>query len=145
MKTSQKGIDLIKTFEGCRLAAYPDPGSGGEPWTIGYGHTGGVQPGDTCTQEQADNWLAADLQKFEKCVSMYVDVAVTQEQFDALVSFAYNLGCGTLRNSTLIRKLNTGDDVGAAEEFSKWTHASGNVLNGLVARREAERQLFMEA
>lgn len=143
MKTSDKGIALIKEFEGCRLTAYPDPGTGGEPWTIGYGHTGGIKKGDVITQAQADEYLRADLVKFEGGVTKLVTTSLTQGEFDALVSFSYNNGLGNLKTSTLLRKLNAGDKPGAANEFPRWCHAAGKEMPGLVRRRAAERALFL--
>ena len=140
MKTSEAGIALIKEFEGCKLAAYLD--SVGVP-TIGVGHTAGVRIGDTCTDEEADEWLRHDIGTAERCVANSVKVELTQGQFDALVSFAFNLGCRALGNATLLRKLNAGDDVGASAEFARWSHAGGVQLDGLVRRREAERELFL--
>lgn len=145
MKTSQAGIDLIKRFEGLELTAYPDPGTGGEPWTIGYGHTGGVKPGDKVTEAEAEEILRQDLRKFEDCVNAYVAVPITQGQFDALVSFAFNVGCGALKSSTLLRLLNNGDSEAAAQQFIRWNKAAGRVLAGLTRRREAERDLFQSA
>lgn len=145
MKTSQAGIDLIKQFEGLELTAYPDPGTGGEPWTIGYGHTGGVKPGDTVTEAEAEELLRQDLEKFEDCVNAYVSVPITQSQFDALVSFAFNVGCGALKSSTLLRLLNNGDTEAAAAQFGRWNKAAGRVLAGLTRRRGAERDLFQTA
>lgn len=143
MKISDAGLDLIRGFEGCRLEAYPDPGTGGEPWTIGVGHTGGVRPGQTITQDEADALLRSDLERFEKCVDGCVRGAITQQQFDALVSFAFNLGCNALRGSTLLHKLNQGDDAGAGQEFLKWDKAGGRVMAGLTRRRQAEMDLFL--
>lgn len=140
MKISDQGIALIKEFEGCELTAYVCPAG---VLTIGVGHTGrDVHAGQTITEEEADELLRKDLETFERCVNNYVG-PVTQSQFDALVSFAFNLGCDALRNSTLLRKLNDGDDVGAADEFGKWVKAGGKVLPGLVRRREAEKALFL--
>src|SRR5262245_12639546 len=101
MKTSQAGMGLIEEFEGCILHAYPDPATGGAPWTIGYGHTAGVQPGDTCSREQALDWLRKDLAWAEAAVNRLVAVPLEQHQFDALVSFTFNLGQGALAQSTL--------------------------------------------
>ena len=102
MNVSQEGIDLIKSFEGCRLKAYPDPGTGGAPWTIGWGATTGVVEGMTCTQEQADQMLADDVAKVAGQVNSLLKIKVNQNQFDALVSFAYNAGAGALAISTLL-------------------------------------------
>ncbi|MCH0685594.1 lysozyme [Escherichia coli] len=145
MKTGSNGISLIKQFEGCKLKAYPDPATGGAPWTIGYGHTGlEVKPGLVWTQAQADAALIADLSVCENAVSHLVKVKITQNQFDALISFSFNLGSGNLASSTLLKKLNAGDYKGAADEFPKWNKAAGKVMNGLVARRTAERELFLK-
>lgn len=143
MRISDVGLALIKGFEGLRLEAYPDPATGGEPWTIGYGHTGEVKQGDVITEEEAESLLRQDVAQFEMCVNGALQVNVTQGQFDALVSLAYNIGCRNLRNSTLMAKLNAGDDVGASAEFLRWNRAAGKVMAGLTRRREAERDLFM--
>lgn len=143
MKTSPKGIALIKSAEGLRLKAYPDPGTGGLPWTIGYGSTSGVTRNMVITETQAEQMLAEDLVRFERIVERLVRVPVTQTQFDALVSFTYNVGEGNFTKSTLLRKLNAGDTAGAAEQFSRWVHAGGKVLPGLVKRRAAERAMFL--
>ncbi len=140
MKCSQAGIELIKRHEGCRLRAYQDSVG---VWTIGVGHTLGVYESQTISQEEADRLLAADLVSAEKCINNSIPFGLTQNQFDALCSFVFNLGCGALRNSTLLRKITEGDDIGASEEFGKWTHAGGKILNGLVARRAAEKELFL--
>ncbi len=134
---------IIEAFEGYKDRAYPDPGSGGIPWTIGYGHTRNVQPGDTCTSEQAEEWLHEDVADAASAVNDYVKVPMSQSQFDALVSFVYNLGVSNFNRSTLLTKLNKGDIEGAADEFLKWDMASGHVMAGLDARRHAERELFL--
>lgn len=145
MKTGSNGISLIKQFEGCMLKAYPDPATGGAPWTIGYGHTGNdVRPGMVWTQVQADSALISDLAQCERAVSRLVNVNLTQNQFDALVSFVFNVGSGNLQSSTLLRKLNSGDYRGAAEEFPRWNKAAGKVMVGLTKRRAAERELFLK-
>ncbi|HBM9260805.1 TPA: lysozyme [Citrobacter freundii] len=148
MQTSEKGIKNIKDFEGCSLTAYPDPGTGGDPWTIGYGWTHPVdgkpiKPGMTIKQETADRLLKTGLVSYENDVLKMAKVKLTQGQFDALVSFAYNVGSRALSTSTLLRKLNDGDVKGAADEFLRWNKAGGKVLNGLTRRREAERALFL--
>lgn len=139
MHTSQKGLDLIKSFEGLRLSAYKCPA---DVWTIGYGTTAGVEPGQTITKERAEELLRDDVARFEAQVLRVIKVPLTQGQFDALVSFTYNLGAGNLANSTLARLLNAGDYLGAAAQFDRWNKAGGKVLNGLVARRAAERAMF---
>lgn len=148
MITSEKGIRLIKQFEGCRLTAYPDPGTGGAPWTIGFGWTHPVdgkpvRPGMTIDQATADRLLKTGLVGYENDVLKVARVKLTQGQFDALVSFAYNVGSRALSTSTLLKKLNAGDITGAADEFLRWNKAGGKVLNGLTHRREAERALFL--
>lgn len=145
MQTSEKGIALIKQFEGCKLTAYQDSVG---VWTIGYGWTQPVdgkpiRAGMTIKQETAERLLKTGLVSYESDVSRLVKVGLTQGQFDALVSFTYNLGARSLSTSTLLRKLNTGDYAGAADEFLRWNKAGGKVLNGLTRRREAERALFL--
>jgi len=139
MKTNAAGINLIKGFEGFRAIAYLCPAN---VWTIGYGHTGDVNQGDTMTRKRAEEVLARDLLRFESCVENAVTVPLNENEFAALVSFAYNIGCGALKKSTLLQKLNSGDRDGAASEFKKWNRAGGKILNGLVRRREAESELF---
>ncbi|MFP2201219.1 lysozyme [Enterobacter ludwigii] len=145
MQTSDKGIALIKVFEGCKLTAYMDSVG---VWTIGYGWTQPVdgkpiRAGMTIKQETAERLLKTGLVSYESDVSRLVKVEMTQGQFDALVSFTYNLGARSLSTSTLLRKLNAGDYAGAADEFLRWNKAGGKVLNGLTHRREAERALFL--
>ncbi len=139
MRTSQQGLDLIKSFEGLRLSAYKCPA---DVWTIGYGTTAGVKPGQVITQERAEELLREDVTKVEAQVLRNIKVTLKQGQFDALVSFTYNLGAGNLANSTLARLLNAGDYMGAAAQFDRWNKAGGKVLKGLVARRAAERAMF---
>ena len=143
-EVSQKGLDLIKAFEGLSLKAYPDPATGGEPWTIGYGHTGkGVKPGMVWSQVDADLQLIEDVRRFADGVSKALDGApTTQGQFDAMVSLAYNVGLGNFGGSTLLKKHRAGDYLGAAGEFPKWNKAAGRVMNGLVRRRAAEAQMY---
>ena len=143
---SKNGLHLTEQFEGLRLTAYPDPGTGGAPWTIGYGHTGpDVHPGLTITQQQAENLLARDIQTASDAVNRLVKYELTQEEFDALVDFTYNCGAGNLQISTLLKKVNAGDMVGASKEFAKWNLANGHVLQGLVNRRQAEMRLFLQS
>ena len=143
MIPSKNCYDLIKEFEGCKLEAYPDPATHGEPITIGVGHTGGVKLGDVITQEQADEYLVNDVAHAANAVNQMVAVSITQGEFDALCSFAFNLGIGNLKNSTLLKKLNSGDIQGAADQFLVWNKAAGKVMAGLTRRREAERALFL--
>jgi lysozyme len=138
------GVRLVQEFEGCKLEAYPDPGTGGEPFTIGWGSTGpDIGPGTVWTQEEADARFLDDLTKFGDGVDRLVRVPLTDNQFAALVSFAYNVGLGALAGSTLLRKLNAGDYEGAADQFPRWSKGGGRVLPGLVRRRAAERDLFL--
>lgn len=143
---SKTGIDLISSFEGIRLNAYDDSVG---VWTIGIGTTiyqNGVKvkKGDKCTQEQALEYLQHDLRSFEKTVNDSVKVPLSQNQFDALVSLAYNIGSGAFKNSTLLKKLNAKDYAGAADQFLVWNKGGGKVLKGLVRRRDAERALFLK-
>lgn len=143
MKISTRGVSLIKRFEGLAQKAYYCPAG---KLTIGYGHV--ILPEDrmgkdsVITEQQAEVLLSKDLTLFEKGVTSLVKVPLTQGQFDALVSFAFNLGLGRLAKSTLLRKVNAGDHAGAAQEFGKWVFAAGNRLRGLVLRREAEALLY---
>lgn len=140
MQPSQKCMGLIQNFEGCRLRAYQD--SVGK-WSIGYGHTFGVYPGLVITEAQADAFLQTDVQNTATLVEKYITAPVNQNQFDALVSFTYNVGIVRFAGSTLLVKLNMGDYDGAAQEFARWNEAGGIVLDGLVHRRAAERTLFL--
>lgn len=140
MKVSNNGINLVKRFEGLELKAYRDSVG---ILTIGYGHTHAVKAGDIITGEQADAFLREDLQVAELTVNTNVKAKLTQGQFDALVSFVFNLGSGNFVKSTLIRKLNAGDYAGAADEFGRWVNAGGKKLPGLVKRRAAEREVFL--
>lgn len=144
MKTSQAGIDLIHSFEQLRLKAYPDPGSkDGKPYTVGWGSTGSdIGPGTVWTKEKADQRFASDLSKFEKTVSLMVKVPLTQYQFDALVSFTYNLGIGSLKSSTLLKILNEGYYSNAGLQLLRWTKNDGVEMAGLVRRRKAELKMF---
>ena len=140
MKTSKNGINLIKTYEGCRLEAYKCPAG---VWTIGYGHTAGVKKGDKITQLQADTLLFVDLQKFENAINKAVKKPITQNEFDALVSFAFNVGIGNFEKSSLLRLINMGHFELAAQQFERWIYAGGKPLNGLKKRRRAEKTLFL--
>ncbi|EMM5092470.1 lysozyme [Klebsiella pneumoniae] len=148
MQISNNGIALIKRFEGCRLTAYPDPGTGGAPWTIGYGWTGKVdgkpiKPGMKIDDATADRLLRTGVVSFDQAVSKMLKVSVTQNQYDALVSLAYNIGTRALSTSTLIKKLNAGDVKGAADAFLSWNRSGGKVMAGLTNRRKAEREVFL--
>lgn len=149
MKTSQAGIDLIKKFEGLKLKAYPDPGTGGEPWTIGYGTTssagvGKVTKGMSITEVQAESMLVRSLVAYEKAIKAALKNPPTQNQFDALVSFAYNVGQANMRASSVVKFFNAGQVEKAADAFLLWNKAAGKVMNGLTRRRQAERQLFLK-
>jgi len=144
MEYSKDGLHLTEQFEGCKLTAYPDPATGGDPWTIGYGHTGAdVHPGLTITQEQAETLLLKDIQKAAADVNAKVTKDITQPEFDALVDFTFNCGAGNFNNSTLLKKINAGDFDGAAHEFEKWDMAAGKHMAGLLRRRHAEAQEFI--
>ncbi len=140
MKTSQKGIDLITRFEGFRARAYKCPAG---VWTIGYGHTKGVKAGQSVTLEGAQDLLRQDLKNFEDWVNKLVKVELTQGQFDALVSFCFNLGPGALDSSTLLKLVNQQKFALAADQFKRYNKASGVELSGLTKRRLAERDLFV--
>ena len=142
MQTSERGLEFIAEHEGLELHAYPDPGSGGDPWTIGYGHIRGVKPGDTCTAEQAMQWLREDVAEAEQAIERLVKVDLTQGQFDALVSFIFNLGAKNFGDSTLLKMLNAGNFEGAEGQFQRWDKAAGRVMAGLTKRRHAEAALF---
>lgn len=131
---------FISQFEGCSLAAYKCPAS---VLTIGYGHTKGVSEGDTCTQEQADAWLIDDVKETQTLLAHYVNVPVSEGEFVALVSLAFNVGVGALMKSKLLRKLNSGDREDAAEEFLDFCYAGGKRIDGLYNRRKAEYELFL--
>ena len=139
MKTSEEGIALIKKFEGCELSSYQCSAG---VLTIGYGHTLGVQDGDTCTQEEAESMLKDDLGVFEEAVDRLVNVELEQNQFDSLVAWTFNLGEGNLRESTLLKILNEKNYSGVPEQIKRRNRAGGEGLDGLIRRREAEALLF---
>jgi len=141
-------IDLIKAFESLFLEAYQ---CSADVWTIGYGTTstkagghddGTITSGMKITEDEADEYLRQDLEYFEKVVLRLVKVDITDDEFGALVSFAFNCGEGNLKKSTLLRKLNAGDKKGAAKEFIRWNKGGGKTLNGLTRRRASEERLF---
>lgn len=140
MNISETGLDLIKAFEGLRLTAYVCPAG---VLTIGYGSTGShVKPGMRITEEEADALIEKDLERFEHGVESLVKVEISQNEFDALVSFAFNLGLGALGQSTLLRLLNQSKYMEAAAQFKRWDKAGGKTLAGLTRRRLAEAALF---
>ena len=139
LKTSQEGISLIKSFEGCELTSYR---CSANVSTIGFGHTAGVSDGDTCTQEEAETMLADDLVEFEDYVKKYVEIDLQQHEFDALVAWTYNLGPSSLRESTMLKELNNNNHDEVPRQIKRWNRAGGEVLDGLIRRREAESLLF---
>lgn len=137
-----KGTALIKSFEELRLVAYRK--FPGEPWTCGWGHTGpDVTEGTTCTADQAEVWFQCDIARPERAVNLMTKQDLTQCEFDALVSFAYNVGVGAESHSTLIKLVNAGHFAAAADQFLQWDHVNGVESEGLKRRREAERTLFL--
>lgn len=155
--TSAAGIALIHSFEGLavvrpdgKVEAYPDPGTGGEPWTIGWGSTGEdpfnggrIRKGTIWTREQCDERFKQHLAIFEKAVTDGIGgKPASQAQFDAMVSICYNIGAGAFTGSTLLRLHNAGDFDGAAKQFRRWNRAGGRVMKGLTRRREAEEKLY---
>lgn len=140
MNIGSQGINLIKSYEKCELSAYmPTPN---DVPTIGWGHTKGVSMGDACTQEQADAWFLEDIAWVETCVNKAVTASINQNEFDALCSLCFNIGCGKFSGSTLVKELNLANYDGARERFHDWNKQAGKVLNGLVRRRGAEAALF---
>lgn len=136
---NEDGINLIKTFEGYRSEPYTDSAG---IWTQGYGHTHGITANSSaCTEEEAEQWLEDDLEDAERTVESGIHVLLNDNQFSALVSLVFNVGPSPL-HLTLGRKLNQSDYTGAADEFQRWCHAGGKVVQGLVRRRDAEKSLF---
>jgi len=145
MNTGPDGIGLMHYYEQCRLTAYPDPATGGDPWTIGWGDTGpDVVPGLKITQEEADERFANRLAlEFEPGVSESLKRKPTQKQYDGMVAFAFNVGLGNFRSSTLLKKFNAGELAACADQFRVWVRANNKVMKGLQRRREAERAVFL--
>lgn len=141
MKTSPAGIRAIKEFEGSRLEAYQDVVG---VWSIGYGFTTGVQPGDTMTQAECDERLKNELRQYEQAVWDATGGDVTQSEFDALVSFAWNVGIAGMKKSSVIKAHNRGDKAAAARAFGLWNKAGGEIVNGLVRRRAAEAVMYLD-
>ena len=139
MEISQEGLSLIKKFEGCELEAYKCAAG---VWTIGYGSTNDVEEGMEISQERADMLLLEDVDVFEEAVNKLVEVPLEQNQFDALISWTFNLGPTNLKNSTLLKVLNNKDYDGVPAQIKRWNKAGGKVLQGLIRRREAEALLF---
>lgn len=143
MSAKDLAASIIREFEGLSLNAYPDPASGGDPFTIGYGATGpGIRPGVKWSLEQAEARLAADIQRFMDGVSALLKIRPTDSQLAAMTSLAFNVGLSAFAKSTLLRKFNAGDVKGCAKEFDRWVYASGKKMKGLERRRKAERALF---
>lgn len=142
MKASKNAINLIKRFEGCRLEAYKCPAG---VWTIGYGHTSNVFPGDKINEMQADTFLFIDLQRFEYCLNVHVlpKCELRQNEFDALLSFIFNIGTSNFLSSTMFRLLLQGKKDYAAQQFDKWIYAGKKILPGLITRRKYEKELFL--
>lgn len=140
---STTGIEHTAAQEGLRHKAYPDPATGGKPWTICYGHTKGVKPGMVVSQDQCERWLAEDLYVAERVVQKHVRVPLNQGQYDALVSFVFNVGEGNFRSSTLLRLLNQKKYVEACSQFSRWVYANKRVMNGLKKRRYEEQAMCL--
>lgn len=144
MSVPDEAIEIVTKHEGLRLKAYPDPATGDAPWTIGYGHTGpDVHPGLVISEDVAEEWLRQDLEEAAEAVDRLVKVSLTTSERAALISFVFNLGAGALATSTLLKKINAHDFEGAADEFTRWVHAGGKTLPGLVTRRRAEAELFL--
>lgn len=133
------GLALIEQFEGCKLSAYRDTGG---VWTIGYGHTHNVKPGDTCSRAQAEQWLGEDLASAENAVEHLIDTPLHDNEFAALVSFAYNVGFGAFAKSTLRTRLNRGDYACVPAFLKAWVFDNGKKIDGLVNRRAAEAALW---
>jgi len=140
MKISNNGLDLIKHFEGLVLKAYKCPAG---VWTIGYGHTKDVQPGDEWSESNADYMLEVEMEEYEGYINDSVTAPINQDQFDALVSWVYNLGGGNLKASTMLKVLNAGQYEEVPAQMMRWNKAGGKVLEGLTRRRQAEANLFM--
>lgn len=142
MKASPAAFDLIKKWEGCKLLPYQDQGG---VWTVGYGSTSDVDPGVPISQAEAESRLCEEIEAWEKCINSAVLAQLTQNEFDALVSFVHNIGCAAFRKSTMLAKINASDYDGAAQEFLKWDHVNGKEVDGLKNRRYAEQRLFESA
>ena len=139
MNISNEGLSLIKKFEGCELDSYKCAAG---VWTIGYGSTHGIEKGMSISKSRAEELLLEDIAQFEDIVDKAVSVNLSQNQYDALVSWTFNLGGGNLNSSTMLKVLNAGDYENVPEQIKRWNKANGNVLEGLIRRREAEALLF---
>ena len=150
MKCSIKGREMIKSFEDLSLKAYHGKCDRAGVYTIGWGHTRGVKPGDVITREKAEELFNADLEPVERTLNADLVTGrprplVTQDQFDALCSFVFNVGSGRYLDSTLRRKIKQGDIMGAAGEFKRWIYSNHKIAPGLITRRDAERRLFLQS
>lgn len=145
MKISDDGKQIVEYFEGRRYVAYPDPATGGAPWTLGIGSTLGVVPGMTWTDEQIDQRFAEDIARFEAGVTRALKLPPSQSQFDAMVALAFNVGVSAFTNSTLVRMFNMNQMDAAADQFLRWDKAAGKSMKGLRRRRAAERARFLGA
>lgn len=143
MSVSQRLVDAIKIFEGFDSKAYWD--ATGKVWTIGWGRTDGVRQSDVTTRDREESWLWSYLEDLQSKIRQLILTEITELQEEALISFAFNVGLGALKASTLLKKLNAGDHSGAAREFDRWVHSGDVVLRGLVSRRAEERAWFEEA
>ncbi len=142
---NERGLSLVKSFEGCELVGYPDPGTGGKPYTIGYGHTGPeVRLGQRISQDEADELLRKDLERFERgVVSTIGDTPTSDDQFSAFVCLAFNIGLSAFAGSTVLKRHKLGNHMGSANAFLMWKRAGNQILRGLIRRREAERRLYL--
>lgn len=136
---SVAGVSLIQKHEGIRYTSYPDPGTGGAPWTICFGHTTGVIPGQVATHEQCQKWLRQDLLVAESCVQRNVKVPLTQTEYDSYTSFVFNAGCKNFATSTMLVLINKQKYREACNQFPRWKYANKRELRGLVKRRYEEQ------
>lgn len=144
-QTSARGREMIESFEGRRHTAYPDPATGGKPWTIGIGSTGpDVVPGLTWTDQEIDERFSADLRKFEVGINKMLMRPVSQSQWDAIISLVFNVGLQNFKTSTMLRLLNNGCFREASLQFERWSFANGQQMPGLLRRRRAEAEMFLQ-
>lgn len=144
MKLNKAGIDLIKNFESLRLQAYPDPGTGGKPYTVGYGATGkDIGPTTVWNLAKAEDDLANRLAALSKKLVDLIEADLNDNQFSAIVSLVYNIGIGNFSKSSMLKLLNSGSIDLASEQFTVWGKAAGKEMPGLLRRRQAEKSLFL--
>lgn len=139
-----EGLALLKEFEGFRSEAYPDPATGGKPWTIGYGFTDGVRPGDRMSRAQADQRLGYEIEKYETAVLNACTLVPNENQLAAMTCFAFNVGIAGFKKSSVLKAHNRGDFQSAARAFGLWNKAAGKVMAGLTRRRAAESALYLK-